>query len=236
MRALNKIRDDHASHPAVAAIELVNEPQGSELDLGRIKQFYRRMNHNLAGHNVAVTFHDAFEGVNSWNDFGNDLGSWLLDTHHYEVFTSEDLENDIGGHVATACSFGGQMSTNNKNTVSGEFTGAMTDCAKWLNGLGYGARYDGSYQKGDQTSFFIGSCDGLKEGTVGGLSDDQKAAVRQFTEAQMDAFEFAEGWIWWTWKTESAPEWDFKELANAGVIPQPLDSRECELRSDLQLD
>ena len=32
--ALNKIRDDHASNPAVAAIELLNEPMGPELELG----------------------------------------------------------------------------------------------------------------------------------------------------------------------------------------------------------
>ena len=39
--ALNQIRDDHASHPAVAAIELVNEPMGtsSAIDTGTLKQF-----------------------------------------------------------------------------------------------------------------------------------------------------------------------------------------------------
>jgi glucan 1,3-beta-glucosidase len=39
----------------------------------------------------------------------------------------------------------------------------------------------------------------------------------------MVAFEKADGWIFWTWKTESAPEWDFQALAGAGVIPS-LDS------------
>jgi glucan 1,3-beta-glucosidase len=39
--ALNQIRDDHASHPAVAAIELLNEPMGtsSSIDTGTLKQF-----------------------------------------------------------------------------------------------------------------------------------------------------------------------------------------------------
>ena len=38
--ALNKIRDDHASHPAVAAIELINEPLGPDLDMDTVRQFY----------------------------------------------------------------------------------------------------------------------------------------------------------------------------------------------------
>jgi glucan 1,3-beta-glucosidase len=37
---LNQIRDDHASHPAVASIELLNEPLGPVLDLSTIQQFY----------------------------------------------------------------------------------------------------------------------------------------------------------------------------------------------------
>ena len=36
------------------------------------------------------------------------------------------------------------------------------------------------------------------------------------------AFEKADGWIFWTWKTESAPEWDFQDLVRNGMIPQPF--------------
>jgi hypothetical protein len=51
--------------------------------------------------------------------------------HHYEIFDNGVLHNDIGTHISSACGFGGAMSTNNKWTISGEWTGAMTDCAKW---------------------------------------------------------------------------------------------------------
>lgn len=47
----------------------------------------------------------------------------------------------ISDHVSTACAFGASMATNNKWTISGEWTGAQTDCALWLNGRGVGARY-----------------------------------------------------------------------------------------------
>jgi len=35
----------------------------------------------------------------------------------------------VSEHISTACSFGASMATNNKWTVAGEWTGAMTDCA-----------------------------------------------------------------------------------------------------------
>jgi glucan 1,3-beta-glucosidase len=143
-------------------------------------------------------------------------------------------------HVSTACGFGQQMSTNNKWTISGEWSGALTDCAKWLNGRGIGARYDGTYNKGGQGSSYIGSCDGKYTGSVQGLSDADRANIKRFIEAQFVAFEKADGWIFWTWKTEGAPgkiqnnknrtahlltctlEWDFQALVRNGMIPQPF--------------
>jgi hypothetical protein len=40
----------------------------------------------------------------------------------------------------------------------------------------------------------------------------------------MVGFEKAAGWIFWTWRTESSPEWDFKALVEGGIIAQPLDA------------
>lgn len=75
-KALNKIRDDYASHPSVAAIELLNEPLGSSLDMDTVRQFYMDGWGDLESSNVAITFHDAFQGVNAWNDWGS--GMWNL--------------------------------------------------------------------------------------------------------------------------------------------------------------
>jgi len=124
--ALNKIRDDHASHPAVAAIELVNEPMGPSLNMDTVRDFYMNGWGNLENSNVAVTFHDAFEGVNSWNNWGSGMWALLLDTHHYEVFDSGSLALSASAHVSTACAFGASMATNNKWTIAGEWSGAMT--------------------------------------------------------------------------------------------------------------
>lgn len=80
----------------------------------------------------------------------------------------------------------------------------------------------------------MGSCDGFYSGTVAALSSQDKTNIRQFIEAQLDAFEEAAGWIWWTWKTQGAPEWDMQDLINNGVFPQPLTSRKCKLLPGLK--
>ena len=77
------------------------------------------------------------------------------------------------------------MRGTDKWTVVGEWTGALTDCAKWLNGRYKGARYDGTFPGSSK----VGSCDGKYVGTVAGLSGDDKKNIGQFIEAQMDAYE-----------------------------------------------
>jgi glucan 1,3-beta-glucosidase len=221
INVLNKIRDDHASHPAVAAIELLNEPMGSSVDMGVVKQFYMDGWGNLETSNVAITFHDAFQGVTSWNDWGSGMWNLLLDTHHYEIFDNSQVSMSVGTHISTACDFGRQMASNNKWTISGEWTGAMTDCAKYLNGFGKGARFDGSLSG----SSAVGSCAGKSTGSVSGLSQQDKDDMTKFVEAQLDAFESAAGWIFWTWKTEGAPGWDLGDMLANGVFPSPVTSR-----------
>lgn len=180
-KALNKIRDDHASNPAVAAIELVNEPMGPDLNLQTIKQFYYDGWGDLKDSNVEITIHDAFEGVDSWDGFNDGMSNMMLDTHHYEVFNSSQLQMSTQDHVSAACQFGGQMTATTMPTIAGEWCGAMTDCAKWLNGRNIGARYDGSYDG----SYYIGSCDGYVTGTVDSLSSEAKQNTGSFIQAQM---------------------------------------------------
>jgi glucan 1,3-beta-glucosidase len=221
---LNKIRDDHASHPAVSSIQLLNEPLGPNMNMDTVRQFYMDGWGNLKDSNVAVAFHDAFQGVTSWNNWGAGMWDLLLDTHHYEIFTNEFVKMDLNTHIKTACDFGNQMASTGKNTISGEWTGGITDCAKWLNGKDKGARYDGTLSG----SSYVGSCAGKSTGSVAALSSDDKNNVGRFIEAQLDAYEKAAGWIFWTWKTEGAPEWDMQDLLANGLFPQPLTSRKCK--------
>lgn len=208
------------STDVVSAIQLLNEPLGSSLDLDSLKSFYQSGHQTLAS-NYVTCIHDAFQDFSTyWNNF-LDTASVLLDTHQYQVFSPSQVALSTTDHVAAACALGPHLASTGKNTIVGEWTGAQTDCAKWLNGLGKGARYDGTLA-GSST---VGSCDGKYTGTVAGLSNADKDNLAHFIDAQLDAYEQRTGWVFWTWKTESAPEWHMKDLLAAGLFPQPLTSR-----------
>lgn len=82
----------------------------------------------------------------------------------------------------------------------------MTDCAKYLNGRGVGARYDGT--KGGSSK--VGSCTGMT-GHGNTFSGDFKNFLRQMWEAQVISFERGgDGWLMWDWKNEEADEWSYQ--------------------------
>jgi glucan 1,3-beta-glucosidase len=228
LKVLNKIRDDHAAHPAVSSIELLNEPMGPVLDINTIRQFYMDGWGNLRDSNVAITFHEAFEGVTSWGDFGAGMANLVLDTHHYQVFDNAVVSQSPEAHIQMFCEYGNQMASTGKPTISGEWTGGITDCAKWLNGKNKGARYDGTFNDASKT----GDCTGKSVGSVAALSQDDKYNIGRNIEAQLESYEKAAGWIFWTWKTEGAPEWDMQDLLANGLFPSPVDDpskRKCKL-------
>ena len=91
------------------------------------------------------------------------------------------------GHIQNACSNVGPLSDFNKNqlcTIVGEWTPAMTDCAKYLNGRGVGARYDGSFSQGAPV---YGNCTDVT-GYGWSFSQDYKDFLRKIWEAQVSSY------------------------------------------------
>ena len=209
----------------VTLIELLNEPLGTNpaISMDGVKKFYQDgwgAVREKAG-DVGVVIHDAFQpSLSYWNGFMSS-GDVMLDTHQYQVFNQDQLTLDTNGHVKAACAKGPELAGLDKWTVVGEWTGATTDCAKWLNGFGMGSRYDGTF---DGT--YTASCNGFSTGSVASLSGDQRAAMRQYVEAQLDAYTERSGWFFWTWKTEGAPGWDLQDLLANQVFPQPVTDRQ----------
>lgn len=111
------------------------------------------------------------------------------------------------------------LTSSQLGVVVGEWTPAVTDCAKYLNGRSIGSRYDGTYPGTEA----VGSCSGLT-GSASTFSDSYKTFLRQSWEAQVITYEKAQGWIQWTWRTESADEWSYKAgLANGWIPQDPTD-------------
>ncbi|WEW58890.1 beta-glucosidase [Emydomyces testavorans] len=234
LRAIRSLAERYAKiSDVVTAIELMNEPfpqRGVNID--QLKQFYYDGWGTVYDSNpqTLIVISDAFQTPTSWNGFmtaANGFPNSILDTHHYEIFDTNLITWTIDQHVDLAYSFGrDQVSKTDKPTIIGEWSGALTDCAKYLNGRGQGARYDGTFPG----SYRVGSCAGKSVGTVAGLSPQDKQNIRRFIEAQMDAGDMGAGWVFWTWKTEGAPEWDMQQLIQGGVFPQPLTQRQYPRR------
>lgn len=213
----------------VIGIELLNEPLGPVIDVDKLKEFnnwaYDYMRNTL-GRDQNIVIHDAFQAFNYWDDqLTLEQGAYgvTVDHHHYQVFSPPELARSIDEHISVACDWGKGAIGEGHWNVAGEWSAALTDCAKWLNGVGIGARYDGSFFKNGDGSYYIGSCEGNKE--IDTWSDDRKADYRRYIEAQLDAFELKGGWIYWTYKTENLIDWDFQRLTFNQLFPQPLDER-----------
>lgn len=169
--------------------------------------------------NTIVLLHEAFQGLSYWNDFmtGGDA-AWpgvAMDIHIYQMFTNDQVAYSYDQHISAACSQASSLSSFHLWTIVGEWTPAPTDCAKYLNGRGRGARYDGSYGGAQKA----GVCPAMT-GSGATFSPDYKTFLRQYWEAQTITYEKGAGWVQWTWKAEQADDWSYQAGLKYGWIPQ----------------
>lgn len=210
----------------VIGIELLNEPLGPALDMDLLKDYLTK-GYDLVrdmGSIQPVVIQDAFQSSGYWNDFmtvaSGDYWNVVVDHHHYQIFSAGELSRSMDDHISTACSYGAAHKSESHWNVVGEWSAALTDCARWLNGVGRGARWSGDYDN----SWLTNSCSEFTE--IANWPDWHKVNVRKYVEAQLDSYETRSGWFFWNWKCESAIEWDMKELIANDIFPQPLSDRQ----------
>ncbi|TBU33304.1 glycoside hydrolase [Dichomitus squalens] len=209
----------------IDVLELLNEPGGWQSDIADVIGQYWQDGYNAVrnatGTSLKVMIGDAFLGVDNWDGFLTypDAQGVLMDFHEYQIFNYDQLEMSQDEHINYSCQVLQTLSNyakSNLYTVSGEWSNAITDCAKWLNGRGVGARWDGTWQSNQPT---FGSCDGYT-GNMSTFSDDYKNFLRKYFESQVAIGEAVQGWIFWTWKAENADDWSYQKGLEGGWIPQ----------------
>jgi glucan 1,3-beta-glucosidase len=229
-------------HDVVVGIELLNEPTGWRLNNGDLRQFFREGYGRIREvSDTTVIIQDSFLAPASYNGFltpqdndaqnvalGMSLKSEMLqenanlttDHHYYQVFSDSEVAMKPWQHRQAVCNNVSSYRGADKWTFVGEWTGAMTDCAPYLNGYNVGARYDGTYPG----SSSHGSCAGKSD--IRTWSQEFKDDTRGYIEAQIEAFEATtQGWVFWNFKTEGAHEWDLFALLDNGVFPNPITQR-----------
>jgi len=235
-RILKRIGSEFSSNPhVVSGIAPLNEPAGFDgqqmLDVTR--QYWLDSYGSIRfpfgtgqQSNVLTVIHDAFQPLSFWNNFmpSNRFDGVAMDTHIYQMFTDQTIPLNDQQHIQSVCANAGPLVDFDQHqlwTIVGEWTPAMTDCAKYLNGRGVGARFDGTIRPGAPVH---GSCAG-KTGIGSTFSPNFKDSLRKTWEAQVITYEKASGWIMWTWKTEAAHEWSYSAGLQFGWIPRDPTSR-----------
>ncbi|KAI3621768.1 glycoside hydrolase family 5 protein [Moniliophthora roreri] len=218
----------------------LNEPAGffGQLILNVTKQYWldsyqsiRYPEGDSTKSDLLVLIHDTFQGISYWNGFMSapQYEGVGIDTHVYQMFNDQTVRLNDTGHIQQACSSAKDIqSAVNMYVIVGEWTPSFHDCAKYLNGLGRGARYDGTL-----TTPKVGDCQNIT-GHAEYFSPEYKEFLRKMWEAQVISFESGAGWIQWTWKAEAADEWSYQAGLKHGWIPKdPTDLKYPDICSSL---
>ncbi|KAH8100877.1 glycoside hydrolase [Cristinia sonorae] len=215
----------------IDVLELLNEPTAYRAGIPDVLRKFWRDGYNVvrqaAGDDIKVMIGDGFLGVENWSNFLTypSAQGVFMDFHSYQIFNYNQIELSRPDHIKYSCQVLDELRSfeqSNIFTIIGEWSSAITDCAKWLNGRGVGARWDGTWQPGLQT---FGSCDGYT-GSMDDFSDDYKTFLRQYFESQVEIGEGIQGWVYWTWKAENADDWSYQKGLEGGWIPQDPTDRQ----------
>lgn len=205
---MDKYKDVHS-------INVVNEPFAPIIGMDKLQEFYTQAYEMAQRKNLVnkLVLHDGFTTIGEWDGFLTNTNI-TMDHHIYEIFTEGQIALTIDQHVNNIRNVGQQMKSEPHESIVGEFSGALTDCTKYINGVGRGARYDGTFS----STTPVGSCEGHENFTTW----TQKAIddTRRYIEVQMQTYQQnSKGWIFWCFKTENTIEWDFRKASDLGLIP-----------------
>jgi len=135
-----------------------------------------------------ISIHDGFFSRTQWVDFFPNADRISIDTHPYICFGGQS-DAAMSTYSQTPCTTWGAVVNNSMGafglTTAGEFSNAVTDCGLWLNGVGLGTRYEGTYVGGP--SAVIGNCSTWTDWQS--YDAGTKTSITNFALASMDALQ-----------------------------------------------
>ncbi|KAF4974341.1 hypothetical protein FZEAL_8739 [Fusarium zealandicum] len=230
---------------------VANEPRMTFLKTNEVVKWtedvYKLVRKN--GVKALVVFGDGFMGLDNWQGLMPGYDDMILDVHQYVIFNENQIDFSHKEKVDYACdgwTEQAELSMDPKRgygpTIFAEWSQADSDCAKYLTGVGWGTRWEGTYDTGNKSSSILTprcptkdskcSCD-VPNADPGKWSAEYKKFLKMFAEAQMHSFEKGWGWFYWTWKTEDAYQWSYEAGLKAGVLPEKAYDREFNCDSDI---
>ncbi|KAH6647968.1 beta-glucosidase 6 [Truncatella angustata] len=229
---------------------LANEPRMVNLDATAVVQWTTDAYNLVRGNGLTtnLVFGDGFMGLQNWQGKLTNMDGLVLDVHQYVIFNNDQIVYPHQEKVTYACSGWTEQTKQSLDTSTGygptmfaEWSQADTDCGKYVTNVGWGNRWEGTYDSGNASTEALtpkcpaknSSCScTMADADVGTYSDEYKKFLLMFAQAQMTSFEYGWGWWYWTWDTESAPLWSYKQGLAAGILPAKAYDKSYSCDSD----
>ncbi|ORY26176.1 glycoside hydrolase superfamily [Naematelia encephala] len=222
--------------PIIQNFGFINEPNAGQVSQHIVGTFYneaytiiRDITGIGEGNGPYLSVHDGFLGIQKWYGFLTGADRLALDQHPYMIFGDQPT-GTLTSISHTPCSWWAASTNTTSATYgvnnAGEWSAATNDCGLWVNAVGAGSRYDGTYE--GYTGPTPGSCDYWNDYTQWNQSTIND--LNHFVKASMDALQ---NYFFWTWKignstgsiTEVNPFWHYRLGLAHGWIP--TDPREA---------
>lgn len=220
---------------------LANEPRMVELDTADVLAWYDELIPKIRKNNITaiLVFGDGFLGLDNWQGKLQNYDDLLLDVHQYVIFNVDLIKFSHAEKVNFACEGWTKQSLRSMDkttgfgpTMCGEWSQADTDCTTYINNVGWGTRWEGTYNTGNSsTSVLTPTCPtdnnpvcscANANADPSSYSDTYKQFLLHFALAQIYSFEQGWGWFYWTWKTEKAVQWSWESGMKAGILPDKV--------------
>ncbi len=203
---LERLAERYAGHPALHGIETLNEPRW-DIPTDLLKRFnldaYQRIRRHCPPERVTVVFHDGFRNFREYAGFLQEpeFRNVALDIHRYQCFMDYDTSLDIFGHIIKSA---GEWRDEADEII--RESGYQVYCGEWS--LGLDLRVVSLWAEGPFNH-------ALEEMDLFQMS----AAYRGYASAQVLTFEKYAGWFFWTYRTETTPEWCYRDCVDQGFFP-----------------
>ncbi len=206
LNVLERLAQRYADHPALYGIEVLNEPRW-DIPTDLLKRYtsdaYHRIRRHCPPERVTVVFHDGFRDFREYKGFLQkpEFRNVAIDIHRYQCFARNDIDMDIFGHI--------RKSAVDWRVEADEIireSGYQVYCGEWS--LGLNLKVVSLWAEGP----FNHALEAMDEFQM-------SAAYRGYASAQLLTFEKYAGWFFWTYRTETTPEWSYRDCVEQGFFP-----------------
>ncbi|OZJ06420.1 hypothetical protein BZG36_00517 [Bifiguratus adelaidae] len=191
------IRDSEFS-TTVNCLQLVNECANWGLDMNVVKQYYETSYKIIrsASSEIKIVLHDGFQWYTFWNGF----------------MRPPDYQNVLMDTHKYQCF---------DNSMKGWSRKRHMEHTDWLHEQLEGSDRNLWTIVGEWSLALIES----RGGHPNTWDAEYRSYMKEYAERQMAVYERASGWIYWNFKTEDAPEWNYMLLVETNIIPNPPNAR-----------